>query len=511
VRFQPATGRAWHGVREGMADFELKPAVEKGAIGAGPFALEVVALEAHVVRLYRVDERSGRAWTGEGLVRRIVDLGFAEDEEDDPPPPPDADARWEEMAEPEAPVERAQPAAAGGSGPYVLRAVGARGGAFVTRLQRDTGRTWLAADPTWALVPEEAPPGPGRYELAWALVPKVPPTLLRFDATSGRAWSFQATANEQRWSLVPEAEGSAPLPVVPVTAERAGYGWLVGQSPGIVAVLRCDPRTGRLWIVRDDWTLFAEGQAPPASEYVFRLIPGTDALPPLPVRLDARSGRLWLTPDGRSLVEVDPGVEGAPGGARFDVRVAAHGREVHVARWDRVTGAVALFDGESRMQPIADPAPIGRGDYDLQLCLSGTGRPFLLRLDRVTGRWWTVTSGRWRLVLGASEAVAGGSVPRFTQQMLGAESHMVAARIDERTGRVDHLEPTDDDPARWRPTSVPELHAPPQGSYALGFAVRGGERRGKSASVTRMDRATGRLWVPGHGGPQDALVWMELR
>ncbi|MCC7140041.1 MAG: hypothetical protein IT460_16595 [Planctomycetes bacterium] len=511
VRFQPGTGRTWHGVRENRADVYFKEAIESSPPGPGPFALEVLAVEGDGVRLFRIHERSGRSWLGDGGIRQVVDFDLGhDDEEEEPPPPPDLAAHWQEVAELSSVETRTQALPASEAAPYFLRTAAKRDRAFLLRARRDTGQTWTTTGSGWTPVRETADPGPGRYDVVWAVGDKHPTTLLRFDAFSGRLWSAQPG---RPWELVPEESGPAApqAPPTPETARSPRYGWMVEGAHGPLAVTRFDASTGRMWIVKDTWMPFTEESEPPAADYAFGLIPGTDALPPLPFRWARQSGRLWLTPDGKRLTQLDAGKDLPGSRERFQIVAAARGRDVHVARLDRLAGAVAAFDGESALRELKDAVPVASGDYDLALAVSGSGRSFLMRLDRRSGRWWFAADGEWVPVRGLPEPASGSEAPRFSQRVLGAGEFMVAARFDERTGNVCQLEPDGDDPGRWLARTVPERRPPPPGAYVFGYALLGGEGHGTLASLSRMEKESGRVWVVSPNESDGGRTWTEVR
>ncbi len=80
---------------------------------------------------------------------------------------------------------------------FVIKAL-AQGGAFQTyKVDTSSGDSWYAANGKWIKLGDDAPPGPGVYDLTMLPLPDAKTfTALRIDVSTGRAWYINGT----KWS-----------------------------------------------------------------------------------------------------------------------------------------------------------------------------------------------------------------------------------------------------------------------------------------------------------------------
>jgi hypothetical protein len=473
-RFNAKTGETWW-PNTNNPDWVWQKAIDSKQFPAGDFDLQEVVYSVNnqlQEQVIRIDRKTGRSW--------ILDSGT-----------------WDDIAEPADFANEPMPQ----SGFRLLMSASASDWSTF-RFNPETGEAWAATSNGGKLLWKRIVD----FELLalsdfdFQTVSFVPDDVgntnntrtIRIDRRTGRSW----VALNGKWTAIFEPAGYAD-------SSSTSFRLVMAASANSWYAYRINTKTGETWLPHTDtsgtvWQAIAETNQLPFGDYDLQVAPTISDKGPLHhvLRMERRSGRTWLESNDRAwnMVLERPDIAAThPPQAGFRLVASSSADGWYAIRFNPETGETWVPNKYGQQwinDRWVDKSPLAKGNYDVQMASfddKNGGTENVFRLNRGTGQSWVFVSSNWTLVcdLSGSPAPPGGY-----QLLLSLSSICDAACVNPQTGET--WKPIPTNPMVWG--KLVDEQQLPAGVYTVKKASYVGPDNMPYITILRINAKTGQAW-----------------
>jgi hypothetical protein len=373
------------------------------------------------------------------------------------------------------------------------------------RFNPETGATWSAGSDSsqaaWRRIAESEQLPVGDYDFQVVSVTSQGArgrNAARMERKTGRTW----VASSDRWVLLAETADFAngPFPA-------AGFRLVTNASPKYWYVYRLNPETGETWCpqnvgMRSVLTRVDETDQIPRGDYDLQVVCwlADDGGYHYAVRIERTIGRMWLDPYDKQwnavLERPDIATSTAPRSGFRRVTTDCD-KSWYAVRFNSETGETWTpnqYGDEWILDRCREQAPIGGGNYDVRMASfsdNNGGSENIYRIERTSGTCWYFVENWLPLTLTAAD----GSPRKAGYQIFLYPAATVSDsfRFNEDDGST--WVPRSGTPTIWDklvdPDPLPSAH------YEFHAATYQGTNNAPYFTAIRINPSTGQSWYAG--------------